>query len=318
MGPGREFDIIRAMRDQWGSLARGLGDDAAVLVLPVGEQLVVSTDTSVEGIHFRREWLSASEIGYRAAAAALSDLAAMAAHPVGMLIALTLPEQWRAAVDGLAAGLGEVAQGTGVPIVGGNISAGGELSITTTVLGHAEHPVSRRGACRGDAIFVTGRFGGPATALRDLAGTRTPAAAHMTRLARPAPRIVESHWLAAQGTSAMIDVSDGLAADLGHLAAASGVRIVFDVDSVPRLADVDPIVAATGGDEYELALTAPRTLDGAEFEREFLIPLTRIGRVVDGLPGVEARRGMRIGGDGSDDGDGERVDLPAGHDHLSR
>src|ERR1035437_4590351 len=98
LGSGAEFDTVRTMLSRWGGLAHGVGDDAALLDVPAGSRLAVSTDTSVENVHFRREWLSAEEIAYRAVAAALSDLAAMGATPLGMVIALTLTEQWRAQI----------------------------------------------------------------------------------------------------------------------------------------------------------------------------------------------------------------------------
>jgi len=107
LGPGREFDVVRTLVDEWGKAAQRIGDDAAVLDVPPGERLVVTTDTSVEGVHFRREWLNHFEIGYRATAAALSDLAAMGARPLGVVIALTLPEGDRAEARALATGIGE-------------------------------------------------------------------------------------------------------------------------------------------------------------------------------------------------------------------
>ena len=137
MGEGPEFDAIRRLLANWGSAASGIGDDAAVLDLPADERLVVSTDASIEGVHFRREWMSAEEVGARAAAAALSDLAAMGAMPRGLLLALGVPEGWRAELDALAQGVGAVASAAGCPIIGGNVSAASELSLTITVLGGA-------------------------------------------------------------------------------------------------------------------------------------------------------------------------------------
>src|SRR5687768_2741478 len=105
MGPGGEFDLVREMLARWGDAAVGIGDDAAVLAVPPGERLVVSTDAAVERVHFRRDWMTAAEIGYRAAAAALSDLAAMAARPLGIVVALALPREWIAEVGELAEGI---------------------------------------------------------------------------------------------------------------------------------------------------------------------------------------------------------------------
>ncbi|HRN54682.1 MAG TPA: AIR synthase related protein, partial [Gemmatimonadaceae bacterium] len=104
MGPGREFDAVRALLEQWGPAARGVGDDGAVLDVPPGEKLVVSTDTTVEEVHFRRAWLAPEEIGWRATQAALSDLAAMGARPLGVLLALTVPRDWRGELPALAEG----------------------------------------------------------------------------------------------------------------------------------------------------------------------------------------------------------------------
>src|SRR4051812_39417415 len=119
---GAEFDTIRALLARWGAAARGIGDDAAILDVPRGDSLVASVDATVEGRHFRDAWLTPREIGYRAAIAAMSDLAAMAAHPLGMLLALALPARWRSNVDALADGLGDAAREHAVPIVGGNIT----------------------------------------------------------------------------------------------------------------------------------------------------------------------------------------------------
>src|SRR4051812_5718851 len=125
LGPGQEFDIVRTLLAEWGKAAQRIGDDAAILEVPAGEKLVVSTDTSLEGVHFRRDWLNSFEIGYRATAAALSDLAAMAARPLGILIALTLPEGDRNEAREIAIGIREGASAVMCPIVGGDLSAGG-------------------------------------------------------------------------------------------------------------------------------------------------------------------------------------------------
>src|SRR5688572_23745115 len=126
LGGGSEFDLIRRILERWGTIAKGIGDDAAVLSVPDGE-LVISTDSSIENIHFRRGWLEAQEIGYRAAAAALSDIAAMGARPLGMLVAMGIPEGWRSSIDGLTDGIGESARAFDSPIIGGDISRATEL-----------------------------------------------------------------------------------------------------------------------------------------------------------------------------------------------
>lgn len=305
LGPGREFDAIRTLLERWGHRAQGIGDDAAVLDVPEGERVVVSTDTAVEGVHFRRDWLTPTEIGWRAAAAATSDLAAMAARPLGIVIAIALPTRWRAALPEIAEGLGDACGDFGIPIVGGNLSAAGELSITSTVIGSAARPIARSGARPGDVVYVTGRLGGPASALDALASGAIPEPRARDRLAHPVPRLAEARWLAERGARSMIDISDGLVADLGHIAAASGVRITVDAERIPVLGGVSPSSAAGGGEEFELAVTAPE-LDVDEFERAFGLPLTAVGKVKSGsAEAVLIREGVRVAS-------------PPGHDHLSR
>lgn len=282
MGGGAEFDAIRRLLAIWGQSAIGIGDDAAMIPCPDGEQLVVSTDACVEGVHFRREWLSAEEIGGRAAAAALSDLAAMAATPRALLLSIVLPAHWRDELDALGRGVGNVAAAAACPIVGGNISAGGELSLTITVIGSATSPLFRSGALVGDDVYVTGALGGPAAALRALNSGADVMAAHRTRFASPVPRLREARWLAEHGARAAIDVSDGLLADAAHIARASGVTIALDTSAIPCLAGITSTDAMTSGEEYELlvAMPAEAGLDTAAFEKAFAIPVTRIGTVV--------------------------------------
>ncbi|MFL5577881.1 MAG: AIR synthase related protein, partial [Gemmatimonadaceae bacterium] len=148
LGPGREFDAVRDMLRRWGAAASGVGDDCAVLDVPAGERLCVSTDASVEGVHFRAGWLTPREIGWRAAAAALSDLAAAGAAPLGLLLAVSVPARWRPDLGELADGVGAAARAAGAPIVGGDTTgaAADALSLTVTVLGSAVRPLGRGGA----------------------------------------------------------------------------------------------------------------------------------------------------------------------------
>src|SRR5581483_8430450 len=132
LGPGAEFDAIRTMLGRLGSRASGVGDDAAVLRIPRGDSLVASVDVTVEARHFMRGWLSAREIGRRAVVAALSYLAAMAAMPVGVMISLIVPDSWRDELPDLADGFADAASEAGTHVIGGNVSAGAEFSITTT------------------------------------------------------------------------------------------------------------------------------------------------------------------------------------------
>lgn len=304
LGPGAEFDAIRALLERWGDLATGIGDDAAVFAVPRGESVVASVDATIEGLHFKRGWWSPREIGYRAVTAALSDLAAMAARPLGVLVALGLPEAWRDDVGAIADGIAEAASAARTVIRGGNISAATELSITTTVFGSAFTPLARSGATPGERVYVTGRFGAPRAALRSIE-SGGDAGTFRDRLVRPSARIEEARWLADNGATAAIDVSDGLVADLRHLAAASRMSIAIDVALVPCVEGVDAETALSSGEEYELIVTAPGALDGASFESRFGIPLTEIGTVGKGTPGLVSVHGARVAN-------------VAGHDHLSR
>lgn len=309
LGFGGEFDAISAALHRWGPLAAGVGDDCAVLDVPAGERLVLSVDALVENVHFRRAWLTPAEIGYRAVTAALSDLAAMAAQPLGVATAMTVPDAWRGDFLQLCDGIGDAVRLAGTRIVGGDLSRGGELSLAVTVLGHGSALLARLGARAGDAVWVTGRLGGPLLALRAWERGGMPSSAGRARFARPVARFAEARWLLAHGATAGLDVSDGVVADAGHLAAAGGVRLVLDLDRLPLLDGATVEDAARSGEEYELVVTAPATLDAAAFEARFGLPLTRIGAVepaVAGAASVEARR------------HGARVDLPRGHDHFPR
>ena len=263
----------------------GIGDDAAVLA-PVADPLVWTVDASVEGVHFRRDLLSLADVGYRATMAAASDLAAMGAAPLGLLAALVLPP-WvsDADLDAIAAGQREAADALGTAVLGGNLARGAELSITTTALGTAARPLTRTGARAGDTLWMAGPVGlaaaGLAALLRDAreargargepTDERSPA---VTAWRRPRARIVEGLRAAAlSGARAAIDVSDGLAQDVGHLARASGVRAVLDAAALvgPELVAAaaslgrDPLeLALQGGEDYALVvvLRPGDTLEG--------------------------------------------------------
>jgi thiamine-monophosphate kinase len=290
MGGGAEFDLIRRLLDTWGPRASGIGDDAAVLGVPPGEQLVASTDASVENVHFKRGWMTPREIGARAATAALSDLAAMGARPLGLLLALGLPESWQAEAEAIADG----------------VTRSSELTLTVTVLGGATRPLSRAGARVGDNVFVTGHLGGPGAALADLLNNREPEPSALSRFIAPTARIAEGRWLAGQGATALIDISDGLLADAGHLANASAVSLSIDVDAVPCLRGVLPADVLSSGEEYELLVIVPADvgLDPIAFERAFGIPLTHVGVVVERQAEsvITATTGVAL----------------SGHDHLAR
>jgi thiamine-monophosphate kinase len=305
LGPGPEFDLIRALLARWGERARGIGDDAAVVDVPAGERLVVSTDASVENVHFRHDWLTPREIGYRATAAALSDLAACAAAPLGVLVALAIPRVWLPHALELGDGIGDAVHECGTHVLGGDLSGGSELAITVTVLGHAAAPLRRDAAHAGDQLYLTGRLGGPLAALRAWERGETPHADARARFAHPEPRLREARWLAEHGAHAAIDISDGLLGDASHLAHASEMRAIVELDSVRTIAGVAPLDAARSGEEYELLVAAPPHLDVSAFERAFQLPLTPIGRLERGPAEVHAML------------HGHRVAAPGGFSHFS-
>jgi thiamine-monophosphate kinase len=245
----------------------GIGDDAAVLAHSDRKQ-VLSVDAQVEGVHFERRLLAASDIGYRAFVAALSDLAAMGAQPRAALIALILPpalgdEELYALVDGIA----EAQREHVCAVVGGNLARGGELSITTSVLGDApSKPLTRAGAQPGHGLFVTGELGSAALGLLLLQAGKPDLAPHsVARWRRPSARVRQGQALV-DIASCCIDVSDGLLQDLGHLSEASGMGFEIELDRLPIAAElfrVAPILglepsalALGGGEDYELLFTA--------------------------------------------------------------
>jgi thiamine-monophosphate kinase len=304
MGPGGEFDVIRELVQRWGARAAGVGDDAALLSVPAGHQLVASTDVSVDGVHFRRDWLTPREIGYRATAAALSDLAAMAATPLGVLIAFAMPAGFLPLIAEIADGVGDAVDAARTHVVGGDLSVAGELSIGVTVLGTCDRALTRAGARPGDNLYVTGALGGPLAALQAWRAGQQPGAEARARFARPVPRIAAGRWLLEHGATAGLDISDGLLGDAAHLAAASGVRIEVELDRLPVVAGSTPTAAAESGEEYELLVTGPPALADGDFATRCGIPLTRIGTVQAGAAEVTALL------------NGERVAPAAGYSHF--
>jgi len=305
LGPGREFDLIKkflahASRRDHPLVRVGPGDDASV----IGD-IAISSDMSVEGVHFRRDWLAAGEIGYRATVAALSDLAAVAAKPVAAMVSLAVrpgdAEEWAA---DLMQGCTEAIEQYGALLAGGDLTRAVDSAvIDVIVIGEAEQPVLRSGARIGDEVWVTGTLGGAAAAVAAWLDNKTPAAPARARYARPAARISEALWLKPH-VHAMIDLSDGIAGDAGHIAAASGCRLDIDAERLPVHSTADTRLALQGGEDYELCVTAAAgVLDTlrTEFEQRFNTELTRVGDVVDG-DGVVIR---------NFDGEG-------GYDHFAR
>jgi thiamine-monophosphate kinase len=310
LGPGREFDAVRATLARLGDTSHGVGDDAAVVEFPAGRRLVLSTDTSAEDVHFRRDWLTADEIAYRACAAAISDLAAMGAAPLAMTTAYTLPPDWRGQTMALADGTAQISRLTDMPIVGGDVTDGVMLSICVTVVGSVDPAcvLARSGARDGETLFVTGRLGGPLLALEAFERGMKPSPHHRERFAHPSPRLREGQWLATHGATAAIDISDGVVADAAHIAAASRACVEIDLDSLPTIGGATTDDASRSGEEYELLIAGPASLDTAAFEREFNLPLTRIGRITAVGP-----TGPRV----IVRDHGVEVPAPNGHDHFS-
>ncbi len=313
LGDGPEFDRIRSIADALGTAAGPLGDDCASLPDAEGT-VVLSTDASIENVHFRRAWLASEEIGWRAAAAALSDLAAQGATPVGLLAAVALPRDTSIA-DSTAVmrGIGRAAAEAGAVVLGGDLSAAGEWMITVTVVGRAVRPVWRTGAAPGDGLWITGALGAARAALDAWNAGRVPAPGARAAFAHPVPRIAAGRWLGEHGARAMLDLSDGLAADAGHLAAASGCRAEIDLDSVPTAGDAvaealaagiePPLYAAVGGEDYELLVALPGDFGEPgqrAFEAATGLALTCVGRMGRGSGTRFLLRDQRVALEGFD------------------
>lgn len=267
--PESEFSLIdhyfRRPGDGRADLVLGIGDDAAVMRVPAGQELVVTVDTLVSGVHFPLETAPAA-IGHKALAVNLSDLAAMGATPAWATLALTLPAVDADWLQAFADGFFALADAHSIQLAGGDTTRG-PLSITVQAMGLVPRgqALRRNGARPGDAILVTGTLGDAALALRQL-----PAAdpALRERLDRPLPRVAAGLSLRGLASSA-IDVSDGLLADLGHVTRASGVAAELWVDALPRSECFEAVLGGaeqagwyelplSGGDDYELCFTLPQ------------------------------------------------------------
>lgn len=307
LGRGAEFDLIRSLLERDAALRGrldveapgassvlvGPGDDCAVVHAP---GIALSVDLSIEDVHFRRDWLEPGEIGWRATAAALSDLAAVAAEPVGILVSLGLPRVADADAASVMTGVSEAAAAHGAVLLGGDVSRSpGPLVIDVVAVGRVGAPILRSGVRPGDAICVTGQLGAAAAAVAAWGEGREPDPAARLVFAHPRARLAEARWLAERGAlHAAIDLSDGLAGDAGHLASASNVRILLELADVP----VHPVavrpgddratgleLALGGGEDYELCVAGPPEVCAAlaaEFGRTFDVPLTRVGEASAG------------------------------------
>ncbi len=287
LGPVRDARIVRAV-----------GDDCAILRPPgAREDWVLSTDLVVEDVHFRRDTHLAADVGYKALARALSDLAAMGATPCFSLISLALPdwvdEDWLA---GFYDGLGKAAA-AGAPVIGGDLSSARQLVCDVVVCGAVppDEAMRRDRARIGDQLYVSGTLGGSAL------GLATGAGEGWQRHLRPQPQLELGRFLREQGVRAAMDLSDGLSIDLHRLALESGVAAVID-RPVPRFPGATDEQAIHGGEDYELLFAVPREIDlPAAYED---VPLTRIGGATAGEPGAVTYLGQPLS--------------PAGWDHFRR
>jgi thiamine-monophosphate kinase len=278
---------VRLRARNGSSIVKGIGDDCAVLRVPPGHELLVTTDFTIEKVHFRRDWHRPDVVGRRCLARGLSDIAAMGGEPRAAFLSLALasdvPQKW---VDRFFTGLLGLANECKVPLAGGD-TAESPVGIQADIVVVGSVPkgkaVLRSGARVGDQIYVTGELGGSAAALAHLAAGRTmgpESAAHF----RPKPRLAVGEWLRRQGVpSAMIDVSDGLSTDLAHICDESHVGAEIEAEAIPRARVTQkeqPValdLALHGGEDYELLFTSSKNVPA----RVAGVRVTRIGRIME-------------------------------------
>ncbi len=315
--PKGEKDLIRRIRRlaRGGSaVVTGIGDDAAVLRISPRHELLVTTDFTIENVHFRREWHRPEVVGWRCLTRGLSDIAAMGGEPQAAFLSLALagdvPQKW---VEGFLKGLLKLANKHKVPLAGGDTAQStGGIQADIVVVGAVPKgkAVLRSGAKPGDGIYVTGKLGASAMAL-DRLRKGVPLGAESSRHFHPEPRVEVGRWLREQGIpSAMVDVSDGLSTDLSHLCEESHVGADIEMDAIPRSRAgrgkekfVGLDYALHGGDDYELLFTSSRPVPA----KVKGVPITRIGR-------MKASPGMRM----ADAAGRITVLQPRGWEHFTR
>lgn len=303
--PG-EFELIRRYfaeaTDLRADVPLGIGDDCALLRPPIGLVLAMTCDTLVSGIHFFPD-VPADRLGHKALAVSLSDLAAMGAEPCWFSLALTLPAVDSAWLDAFSTGLAGLAKSHGVSLIGGDTTRG-PLSITIHAIGTLPESAAlrRSGAKPGDVIYVSGDLGAAGLALKQRTESDfTVSPQTLARLELPSPRVALG--LALRGiASACIDISDGLAADLGHLLTASAVGGHVEIGQLPVNPEVDAYIRATddwslplnAGDDYELCFTSPAEHAAriGETAQRLNCPITPIGV-------IETAAGLRLTREGS-------------------
>lgn len=317
MGDIGEFGLISRLSSADGlageGLVCGIGDDAAAVRIPADRLLVATCDAQIEGIHFRKEWVSAEEIGKKAAEVNLSDIASMGGMPRFALVSLALPPKTLVSVvEGLYTGLRTALRPWDAVIIGGNIACLPErLVVDITLLGevHPAHMMRRDGARVGDLICVTGSLGASTAGLMVLRAPALPVSDRHRMEARtahctPQARVAEGQFLSGSRlVTSCVDVSDGLLQDMGHITEKSNVAAVIDTSRVPiaecaeaiaGAAHADPLrLALGGGEDFELLFTSPQTSAEsviANLERETGTRASIIGRIVRGPPRVTVER----------------------------
>lgn len=326
-----EDDLVRRIRaaaasDRDGVIV-GIGDDCAVLDVTPGAYLIAKTDLLIEDVHFRRRYAEPADIGWKALAVNISDIASKGARARWALVAIACPSATTPdEIDAFYEGMLALAREHGVAVVGGDTSSSpGPWFVNVSLLGEASHPVLRSTARAGDVVAVTGTLGRSAAGLAVLEGPHAPAGIDAEILAemtaahlRPRPRAVEGRWLgAADGVSAMMDLSDGVAVDLPRLCAESAVGAMVEVETLPIAAGTRRVASAVGRDALAWA-----TGGGEDYELLVTCSAGAFDRVSAGLTEATGARLTRIGTIGRGDAvrfvdrQGKAVEVARGFEHF--